>query len=142
MYCTLTDIEKELPAAKVIELTDDENAGAVNTGRVTEATAKADSLIDAYCAGRYTVPFAAPPQIVKTLSVSLSIYNLYKRRGRISDTLQEQYKNDLRLLESISKGTITLGVAQPSAASPVDAAEVADVDDTGRTFSQETLGNF
>jgi len=141
-YCTQTDIIKELPEAKLKELTDDENLGAVNAARVTEAIAKADSIIDAYCGGRYQIPFTSVPQVIKTLSVSLSIYNLYKRRGRMSNTLQDQYTKDVKLLEAISKGVVTLGVQPPPTDSPADYADYEAVDDTDRTFTKTTLTNF
>lgn len=142
MYCTQSDIEKEVTSEKLIELTDDANSGAVVVANVTDAITKADSLIDGYCNGRYAVPFATVPALIKTLSVSLSIYYLYKRRGRISDLYQDQYDKDIKLLGMLAGGKVTLGVDAASADSPADCAEMEAVDDTDRTFTKDTLGYF
>lgn len=113
MYSTLDDIRRLIPNAIIIQLTDDENTLTVNQVRVNEAIAQADSVINSYCATRHTVPFTAPvPAIIKAMSVDIAVYNLYSRRvEEIPETRSERYKNAIRLLEGIAKGTITLGVA-------------------------------
>ena len=93
MYSTLTDIKKLIPEDTVIQLTDDENTGAVVESRVTEAIAQADAEIDSYCGGKYSVPFTTVPDIVKKISVDIAIYNLYSRKvEEIPETRADRYK--------------------------------------------------
>ncbi len=117
-YCTLDGIEKLIPEVALIQLTDDEDTGAVVPDRITEAIAQADAEIDSYCSARYTVPFASPPPVIKKFSVDIAIYNLYSRRvENIPETRSERYKNAIRQLEGIAKGLIALGMdPEPEAA--------------------------
>lgn len=116
-YCQLTDIQNVLRADALIQLTDDDDAGNINTAVVTECIATGDALIDSYCSSKYVVPFVAPVQpIVRKLSEDLAIYNLYDRRGEdIPESVQLRNKNALKLLQDISKGLANLGAPSPSA---------------------------
>jgi len=110
-YCAYTDLKKNLPEEALIQLTDDEGVGTANQGRISEAIAQADAEINSYLGTRYTVPFTVPiPDIVKQLSVNMSIYHLYSRRmEEIPKTRVDRYNNSLRILEKIAAGSISIG---------------------------------
>jgi len=72
-YCTQNDIELAISEDVLTQLTDDENAGSVDSDIVAAAIATADSEIDGYCAVKYTVPFTTVPAIVKALSLEIAI---------------------------------------------------------------------
>lgn len=115
-YSTLEDIIKLIPELSIVHLTDDENTNSVSAARVDEAIAQADSEIDCYCGSQYDIPFTTVPGIIKKISVDITIYNLYSRRGeRIPETRAERYKNAIRQLENIAKGIISIGVDPPPA---------------------------
>ena len=140
-YSTLTDIKKLIPEGSIIQLTDDENLGAVNQARVDEAIAQADAEIDSYCGSKYTVPFTTVPDIVKKISVDIAIYNLYSRRvEEIPETRADRYKNAIRQLEGIAKGLISIGESiTPPAETGGPEANKTDDD---RTFTKDNLGNY
>ena len=141
-YSTLDDIKKLLPEEALIQLTDDENLGVVNQGRVDEAIAQADAEINSYCASKYTVPFTTVPAIAKKISVDLAIYNLYSRKvDIIPETRAERYKNAIRQLEGISKGTISLGVDPAPAATTEGGAETNKAE-SDRIFTRDKLEGF
>jgi phage gp36-like protein len=110
-YSLLADIKKLIPEETLIQLTDDEGAGIVNQVRLDEAIAHADEEINSYLGLRYNIPFASPiPGIVKKMSVDITIYNLYSRKlETIPSTRGDRYKNAIRMLEGISKGTVSIG---------------------------------
>ncbi|MFZ5998055.1 MAG: gp436 family protein [Nitrospirota bacterium] len=138
MYSTLDDIKKLLPAEIIIQLTDDENTGAINQARVDEAISQADAEIDSYCAGKYTVPFTTVPAVVKKISVDIAIYNLYSRKvEEIPDTRKDRYNNAIRQLKRIADGTITLGI--DPAPAPSSEGEIKTSD---RTFTKDKLGGY
>jgi phage gp36-like protein len=122
MYCLVEDILKSIDRAVILQLLDDENRGidSVNLNdtsdpasiRLSEQIQKAQDEIDSYLYSRYILPFEEVPQIVKQIAVDLSIYNCYKRRHYESmpETVDDIYKGKVKLLESIQKGTIFLGV--------------------------------
>jgi phage gp36-like protein len=144
MYSTVDDIGKLIPQDILIQLTDDENTAAPVTPRIEEAIGQADAEINTYCATKYTVPFVTVPDAVKKCSVDIAIYNLYSRRvEEIPATRSDRYKNAIRLLEAIAKGTITLGVA-PSAEPPgnTDESPVNTKTADDRTCTKESMGGF
>lgn len=142
-YCTKTDIEKMIPATDVTALTDDEGTGAQVAARVSEAIAQADAEIDSYCGGRYAVPFTSVPDIIKKCSVDIAIYNLYSRRVEtIPDTRSERYRNAIRQLEGIAKGTITIGEdPEPAASSNASYAE-CNKTESDRIFTMTKMRGF
>lgn len=142
MYSILDDIKKLIPEEVLIQLTDDESLGTVNAGRITEAIAQADSEIDSYCGGRYSVPFATAPGIVKKISVDIAIYNLYSRRVEvIPETRADRYKNAIRQLEGISKGTISIGV-DPAPSASTQTSNTVLVETSERLFTRENMSGF
>mgnify|MGYP001559306276 FL=1 len=141
-YSTLTDLKKLIPEITIIQLTDDENIGAVNQSRVDEAIAQADAEIDSYCGGRYAVPFTTVPDIAKKISVDIAIYNLYSRRVEsLPETRADRYKNAIRQLEGIAKGLVSIG-EQPEPPAPDTGGTQINVTSNDRVFTRETLGNF
>lgn len=141
-YSSLDDIKKLLPEETLIQLTDDEGLGVVNQTRVDEAIAQADAEIDSYCGGRYTVPFSAVPDIAKKMSVDIAIYNLYSRRvEQMPEVRAERYKNAIRQLEGISKGTISLGI-DPAPTASTDGRAETNTETDERIFSRDKLEGF
>jgi phage gp36-like protein len=143
-YSTLADIEKLIPEDELIMLTDDERLGQINSGRVSESIEQADAEIDAYVGGRYSAPLASTPVIVKKLSVDIAIYNLYSRSqlDDIPTIRSERYKNAIKTLEGIAKGSISIGV-DPLPASPTGGLEGdtnRDADDN--VFTRDELEGF
>lgn len=135
MYCTRTDIEqKRLAHEHLLDLVDDERTGefydgagaevpddnalplysdtdsVINT-RVRECIEDADNEINAYLSGVYAVPVGEGqvPAIVNTLSVNISTYYLYVRRGNsIPESVQALYGNAVSMLKQIAARKITL----------------------------------
>lgn len=107
-YSTLTDLKLQLPETIVIELTDDANAGTVDEDVVTRAIEDADDEIDAYCRKSYTVPFTTVPNIIRKLSVDITIYNLYARRRSVPEAVETRYGDAIELLTRIKTGEVEL----------------------------------
>jgi phage gp36-like protein len=118
-YSTITDIYKQEPESNVIELTDDNKTGIVNTVFVDEAISSADSIIDSYLNGHVTGwPFNIVPNIIKEISVELAIYKIYIRRYGAGTTMYEKgipegiiyrYEDAIKRLLKIAKGEIIIG---------------------------------
>src|SRR3972149_5106499 len=103
MYSVLDDIKKLLPDVLLLQLTDDENIGTINTPRVNEAIAQADAEIDLSCGMIYQVPFVIVPAVIKKHSVDIAIYNLYSRRvEEIPQTRDDRYRNAKKELGDIA----------------------------------------
>jgi phage gp36-like protein len=147
IYHVLTDLTANISELELLQLTDDENAGAfVQTptpnaayARVVGAGQQAANLIDGYCRGRYTVPFSPVPDMIKDVSVDLTIYFCMMRKKEIalSPEQDRRYKNNISLLEHIQGGKIVL--ANDVKAPPPIKANVSVGD---RVFTDEMLKRF
>lgn len=141
-YCTLDDIKKLLPEDILVQLTDDEGNGIVNQERVDEAIAQADAEINSYCAVKYSTPFAVTPDLVKKCSVDIAIYNIYSRKlEEIPQTRTDRYRNAIRQLEGISRGTVSLGEDPPPPAAS-QGSERPDITGSGRIFTRSKMEDF
>lgn len=115
-YCTQGDIEKQIPADVLIELTDDTGTGSVVADKVDRAIADADEEIDAFVSMKYSLPFATTPGLIRRMSVDLAICNLYARRAHllIPESRKERCEEDRKMLKEIAKGGLKLDVPDPS----------------------------
>jgi phage gp36-like protein len=139
-YSALADIELAIPEATVIQLTDDENSGVVDENIVSEAIRQADSVIDSYCSSRYGVPFSPVPDVIKTCSVDIAIYNLYSRRAEeLPGTRKDRYNNAMKILEGIAKGIVTIGETTEPAR---EGGPQCNLGEDDKTFTKSTLGNY
>lgn len=109
-YCTLEEIASAITEDDVAQLSDDEHIGAINTQRVNEAIARADALIDAFAS---SVPDPVP-QIIRQISVDLSIYHLYKRRfaSDMPESIDKVYARSIDLLKQIQSGRMSIGAVE------------------------------
>ena len=141
-YCTQSDILKQIAEAAVIQLTDDSGTGAIVTAVVTAAIADADAEIDAYCSGRYPVPFSPVPDMVRKLSVDIAIYNLFSRRAEITigEDRKGRYDNSIRFLRDVSQGKASLGGDAPAETdASLPQATTAKED---RIFTRDTMEGY
>jgi len=139
MYCTLEDIKKIIPEETVVQLTDVADLGVIDAEKVAEAIASADAIIDGYCAGRYLLPFAVVPAIVKPIAIDLTVYNLYAIRVETMPDVREKNRaNAIRLLEHIAAGKVRLGDAAGVEA-PVSTQQSPTVTSNERLFSRNSM---
>ena len=111
-YCTLDDIKQQVSEITLIEITDDNQANEINTNIIDKAILYSETLIDGYLRGRYTLPLATIPVLIKILAADLTIFRLYSRRFQadMPDSINDKYKNSIKLLEQIQKGVVSLGI--------------------------------
>ena len=140
MYCTLDDIKTSISEEIIIQLTDDDNVGVINLDNVNQAIKKADAEVDGYCATKYSVPFVVVPPIVNMLSTEISIYYLYKRRT-IPEEVAKSYDKAISRLRDIARGTLSLGVDPPPAASTSGGAE-SNKSVNDRVFTRGSMRGF
>ncbi|MCK5235701.1 MAG: DUF1320 domain-containing protein [Deltaproteobacteria bacterium] len=142
MYSALDDIKKLCPEDTLIQLTDDDDVGVVSQTRVDEAIASADAVIDSYCGRKYSVPFAVVPDIVKAISIDITIYNLYSRRmEEIPATRTDRYKNAMAQLRDIAAGKVSIGEdPEPSASS--QSAHETEMSSEDRSFTRTKMEDF
>lgn len=140
MYCAKADILDLLEEPKLVQLTDDENSGAVNDARVDKAIADACGEIDGYLGARYPLPLAETPPIVRKAAVDIAIYNLFSRTLGAPDERRDRYKDAVAILGNISKGLISLGALDPDGTpKPSEAPRMTG---PGHVFGRDSLTGF
>lgn len=114
-YCTQSDLEEQISADELEQLTDDTGDGAVDATVIARAIADADAEIDAYLFDRYAVPLSTVPAVIRKLSVDMAIYHLCSRRPvGMPDIRKERYERAMVVLRDIAKGLISVGASTPS----------------------------
>lgn len=107
-YCSQADIEGEIQASDLINLTDDDTppAGIVNTTVLNQVIANASGLIDRYVGNIYSVPFSTVPPAVKSMAVVISCYKLYRRRlvPDEKNNFTQDYLATIKFLEAVNSG--------------------------------------
>ncbi len=109
-YTTLANIKLDLEEKILIELTDDNNNGTVDTAVVDFMIKKADSLINMWIRGRYPTDASIPdPNAIETISTELTVYYLYSRKQRDVDnsSIQDIYTRSIQSLKEIQSGDTT-----------------------------------
>jgi phage gp36-like protein len=142
-YCTQSDLSASVESTLLVDLTDDLGAGSIDAAKITRAIADADSVIDGYARGIYSVPIPIPlPTLIRKLSVDLSLYNLFSRRGSAFELpawIETKHKDAMSMLRDIRDGKIDLGVEPPPSEST---AQVADYSGNDQLFNASTMEEF
>lgn len=113
-YLTPEELLSFLPERSVIQLTNDDPRGTEpDMGKAEEALLAAGELVDGYLRGRYELPLAEVPTLLRDLARTIARFKLYERRPEsdMPETVMETYKAAVKTLEQIRNGRITLGVA-------------------------------
>lgn len=135
-YSTQADIEKLLTPAQLVQLTDDNQDGLADASILTEAIAQADAEIDGYLGSRYTVPVSPVPALLRQLSVAISIWRLYGRRGLSNERREKDYDDAVTKLKALATGTMVLpATGGGEVASDTDDQPEASRSEDDRTFT-------
>jgi len=142
MYCTLEDIKKAISEKNLIELTDDQGGGAIDTEKVQDAIEYAEQLINGYLRGRYPIPLEPVPELIRRLAVDIAVYQLYSRRFELDmpESMIQRRKETIKLLELIQAGKIQIGVETSD--SPGQGYYRVSKNDEDREFSKTLLNRF
>lgn len=171
-YTDFADISARITARTVRDLTDDEKkalgvdlsgtdstvraailaANADIDGRIDEAIADADTMINTYVRRYHQTPIlidtavastpANTPPTIRQASVQLAIFNLYaRRRGEfeLPESVVMKKTDTVAILKAIGKGELEIGDSPPPAKS---AAVVARTTTATQAFTVTTLEDF
>ena len=108
-YCTREDLINTLPESQLIELTDDNDTGGVDTEKLNEAIRKSDDFIDGHIRGRYDLPLVTVPALIRDISIKMAVYFLFRRSLLLTlpESIKEDYKYCLDTLLKIQSGKVS-----------------------------------
>jgi phage gp36-like protein len=139
-YCTQQNLIDRYGEDMLRDLTDRAVplTGAIDGAAVNDAIGNADAMIDGYLMGRYSLPMATTPGIVKQLSQVIAIYNLH--RHLTDEKIRQDYEDAVKRLRDIQSGVFILGAAgvEP-AATPKGSVETNGI---SPTFTGGSMDGF
>lgn len=146
MYCTSEDIEKQITHDTLVQLTNDNPLqDAVDDSVTYEAILYSSTLIDGYLSSRYDLPLNTRFPFLRIIAMDLSIYRLYGRRlpADMPEAIFKQYKEAIKTLEKIQKGTITLEVETETNPKLIPTKEyITNKNPRDRRFNKEVLREY
>lgn len=122
----------------------DEIAGADRAkARIQTAVDETNALIDAHLARRVKVPRDAVPVVLVQIARAIVRYELHKHLIAAEGThpVVRDYKEKMRLLESIRDGKVTLGAEDPEGANRTRRDDIRIKSDT-KVFGRDQMRNF
>lgn len=107
-YCIQQDLLDRIGEDKLIQLTDKERLGEMNTEVLNRALQDADGQIDSYVGARYSLPINPISKTLVRIACFLTIYYLHDKQR--TEQVREDYDDSIKALAGISKGTIDIGI--------------------------------
>lgn len=142
-YCVEADIIERFDDNELIELTNDApGAGAVDSNVISDAIDDADSEINGYCQKWYEIPLDPVTNLIKKLSIDITVYNIYSRRPQFEmpATVKDRYDNAVRILGQIATQKVLLGA---DTLDPVSATSSrGHFESNDRLFSRDKLKSY
>lgn len=116
-YAVQADLN--LSSTRLIELTDSEAVpGVIDSAVMAKTETEAESIIDSYLSGSFTVPFTGTiPAVIITITAWIWAYRLYRHREimDIPKSVYDDYQMALVMLEKLAAGgAAAVGLDEPS----------------------------
>lgn len=138
-YCTEAQLVTKFGADEIVQLTDYDGVGSVNTDVLAAAQAAADSDIDKRLRMRgWTVPLATVTPDIVAIALDMTRFYLYNTQE--IDIVSNAYKRRIQELNDYVAGKLLLDIGYPDAV----AGSAGDVDFAApeRVFNRSTLAGF
>lgn len=138
-YAIQAELTERYGEQRLIDLTDraDPPAGTIDATVVARALTDTDALIDGYVGARYDLPLASVPALLRDLALAIAFYKLHLDMA--PEKVAEDYREALRTLDRIAKGTVKVDIAGDE---PAAADNSIQVESRDRVFSRDTLKGF
>ncbi|MCE8004226.1 gp436 family protein [Billgrantia ethanolica] len=136
MYASVADMVARFGETEIVELTDLEHTGEIDTAAAERALEDATAEIDGYLASRYRLPVTGAAPLLSLLCTDIARFRLQK--GVSTEQARERYEDAVRKLERIADGRINLPQQEP----PPAAGAPQSVKAQGGTFNDETLRGY
>ncbi|MGL5166639.1 MAG: gp436 family protein [Afipia sp.] len=139
-YATQADLVEKFGIDLMLGVADraDPPAGTIDPVVVGRSLADADAMIDGYLKGRYALPLATTPPLVRTLALTITIYLLH--RDTVAEKIRRDYEDAISTLKQIAGGIVRLDVAGVEPAS--SGATGVRVNDRPRDMTPDNMKGY
>ncbi len=139
-YATKADLVSAFGANEVLQLSDRDVTGVDDDALIGRALDDAAAEINGYLQTRYALPLSNVPRLLTVLACDITRFRLCGSGAQETEAIRLRYRDAVRTLESISKGTVSLGVdINNVAAAPTGTVRVSA---PVRLFGSDTLGQY
>lgn len=107
-YAIQQDMIDRFGEDEIIQLTDRDGLGVVNTDVLDRAFEDAQDLIDSYLRKRFTLPLSSVPRILKGIACAIARKKLFDDGA--PEEVTNNYKEAVDQLKQISKGQMDIGL--------------------------------
>lgn len=140
-YAAQQDLYDRFGQTEIDTLADRNGDGVPDPGVITGVLADADETINSYLQARYTLPLVlldgSAPVLLTRLACDLARYDLYG--DAVPAVVQTRRDAATKMLQAISTGTASLGIAQAVEPASSDAPKIAG---GSRKFTDDTLDDY
>lgn len=140
VYATQADMVSVFGEREVIALTDRSLLGTIDATVLADALSLASDEIDAYLDGRYALPLPNVPRLLTRICCDITRYRLSGGDAQETEPARNRYKDSIKMLESIKRGDLTLGLDPAQQEVPTRGA--VQISNGIRTFSRDTLADY
>ncbi len=143
VYATSADLQRAAGGAeRLLQIADHDDDGVLDTDLVNDVLCQAEGLIDSYIRMVHVTPLTVPiPQSITTIAADIAVWMLKGYRDAHNEADIERHDARVRWLEGVAKGSIDLGAAPTTAASPHNVASSTDRP-SSKAVSRETTKGF
>lgn len=116
-YATLADLVLAFGEQALIDLTDRDSLGGIDTDVAARALVDSEAEMNGYLGVRYQLPITVQPERLRAVCCDLARYRLCG--DRVTDEVRARYEDAVRWLRDIAAGKALLpGAAVPPAGAP------------------------
>lgn len=138
VFADLAAMQARFEARDLLELSDDSNAGTINTASVNAKLASADAIITGYVARRHrSVAGLAGNAILRDIACDYAFYLLW--RSDPPEWVKDRKKHAMKQLEQIASGKLKLDQGEETAAPRP--GQILTTSDPQR-FGRDNLGGY
>lgn len=109
MYCTEEDMIHRFGEDELIQLTDKNNVGGLNTDVLTRAISDANAEIEGYLSSRYSAPVTPVPTTLVRVACDIARYYLYD--DMTTEHVSKRYNDSVAFLKGVARGDISIGIS-------------------------------
>lgn len=109
-YASAQDMIERFDEQQLKEVTDSQ-ALEVDLTALDRALEDASDEIDGYIEGRYRLPLAEPPRLLRIMACNIAMYRLLTlRRFDVMEDQRKRYEDAVKFLRGVAAGDINLGL--------------------------------
>jgi len=108
-YCTEQDMVDRYGDSEMIQLTDRDDLGIIDSSLVTMSIENASAVMDGYIGSRYALPLINPPRVLELYCADIARYHLYD--DRVTEAVERNHVTAMSFLKQVSEGRVKLGLS-------------------------------